>query len=364
MLVWNPSPIPRTDAVTLPDGTEQMVTDVPGLGYAYLPTRTASASRPFVQPGPPSAFGHLFTVRLDPETGAVSSLYNRADDREWVRAGTAGPNAVPGATLESITRMRLPDIGMRLIARRRTAWGPLTTTVTAYDTEPWIDITNEFEDENAENLQVDFHFAVDDPLIAWETPAGFDETSGPLGPIAHLRWLRLLSRDDWQVLFRGLDAPYVACDANGWIVSLSPPGRSRYRIKVSSPYAPPDEAWHFGWSAEPFVVTPVEATTTASSLLPRYGHLIEVDQPGIAPFAIKQADNGDGAIVYLQELIGTERTVRLTAGILGFRGARRVDVLERHLGILFVGSEPAVDVLLPAHGIGVVRLLDLYLRRG
>jgi hypothetical protein len=92
--------------------------------------------------------------------------------------------------------------------------------------------------------------------------------------------------------------------------------------------------------------------------------LIEVDQPGIAALAIKQADDGDGAIVYLQELIGAERTVRLTAGILGFRGARRVDVLERHLGVLFVGSEPAVDVPLPARGVGVVRLLDLYLRRG
>ncbi len=363
-LVLNPSPIPRTDSVTMPDGTEQMATDVPGLGYAYLPTRTASVSRPFIQLGPPSAFGHLFTVRLDPETGAVSSLYHRADDREWVRAGTAGLNAVRGATLENLTRMRLPGIGMRLIARRRTAWGPLTSTVTAYETEPWIDITNEFEDENAENIQVDFHFAVDDPQIAWETPAGFDEASGPLGPIAHLRWLRLLSRDNWQVLFRGLDAPYAACDANGQIVSLSPPGRSRYRIKVSSPYAPPDEPWHFGWSAEPFVVTPVEAATTASSPLPRYGHLIGVDQPGVAAIAIKPADNGDGAIAYLQELIGAERTVRLTAGILGFRGARRVDVLERHLGVLFVGSEPAVDVLLPAHGIGVVRLLDLYLRRG
>ena len=363
-VIFNPSPVPRTDIVIMPDGSEQMVTDVPAIGYAYLPAQTSKAPAPFLQIGPHSAFGQLFTVRLNSETGAISSLYNRADDREWVRSSGRGLNAVRGAVLENVTRLRLPSIGMRLIAQRRTDWGLLKTTVTVYEAQPWIDITNEFEDDTSEVLQYDFHFAVNDPQVVWETPAGFEEASAPLGSIAHLRWMMLRTEENWQVLFRGLDSPYAACDADGRIVSFAPRHRSRYRIKVASPYAAPDEPWHFGWSTDPLQLVPVSGTATSSRPLPRFGHLIGTDGPGVAVIGIKPADNGDGAIVFLQELIGATRSVKLTGGILGFLGARHVDLTERHYGELTVTSEPAVTVPLSAYGVATVRLLELHLRGG
>ena len=365
VVIFNASPVPRTDLVTMPDGSEQMVTDVPAIGYAYLPTQTSSAPAPFLQLGPHSAFGQLFTVRLNPETGAISSLYSRTDDREWVRPNSRGLNAVRGAVLESVIRLRLPNIGMRLIAQRRTGdWGLLKTIVTVYDAQPWIDITNEFEDDTSEVLQYDFYFAVNRPQVAWETPAGFEEASAPLGSIAHLRWMRLRTEENWQVLFRGLDSTYAACDADGRIVSFAPQRRSRYRIKVASPHAAPDEPWHFGWSTDPLQLAPVSGAATSARPLPRFGHLIRTDGPGVAVIGIKPADNGDGAIVFLQELIGATRSVKLTGGILGFRGARHVDFTERHYGELTVSSEPAVTVPLSANGVAVVRLWDLHLRRG
>jgi hypothetical protein len=364
VVIFNASPVPRTDLVTMPDGSEQMVTDVPAIGYAYLPTQKSNAPAPFLQLGPHSAFGQLFTVRLNPETGAISSLYNRADDREWVRPNGRGLNAVRGAVLENVTRLRLPNIGMRLIAQRRTDWGLLKTTVTVYEAQPWIDITNEFENDTSEVLQYDFYFAVNNPQVVWETPAGFEEASAPLGSIAHLRWMMLRTEENWQVLFRGLDSPYAACDADGRIVSFAPQRRSRYRIKVASPYAAPDEPWHFGWSTDPLQLAPVSGAATSSGSLPRFGHLISTDGPGVAVIDIKSADNGDGAIVFLQELIGATRRVKLTGGIIGFRGARRVDLTERHYGKLTVTSEPAVVVPLSANGVATVRLLDLHLRGG
>ena len=361
-LVLNPSPIPRTDIITMPSGSEQLATDIPGMGYAYLLGRSSSAPQPFVQLGTHSVFGQFLTVRLDPQTGAISSLYHRSDGREWVRPGSPGLNAVPGAVLEHVTRLRLPEIGMRLIAERRTDRGRLTTTVTGYESLPWIDITNEFHAERGNTAQYDYHFNVDRPHVSWETPVGFEEAVPPVGPVAHFHWLRLRSGDDWQVLFRGLDAPYAACDASGRIVSLAPTGRSRYRLQLASPYARPDEPWHFGWSTEPFVVVPVAASSTRRGTLPRFGHLLAFDEPGVAVLGIKQADNGDGAIVYLQELLGATRQAKLAAGILGFRQARHVAALERHLGELPVSPEPAVTVSLPAHGVVVVRLLDLFIR--
>ena len=363
-LVLNPSPIPRTDLVTMPDGSEQLATDIPALGYAYMLGRSSSAPEPFVQLGTHSVFGQLLTVRLDPQTGAISSLYHRPNEREWVRSGTPGLNAFRGAVLERVTRLRLPEIGMRLIAERRTDRGMLTTTVTGYESLPWIDITNEFQTNDVDTVQYDYFFDIDQPHIAWETPAGFEESDPPLGPAAHLRWLRLESAENWHVLFRGLDAPYTACDTNGHLVSLGTAGRSRYRLKLASPYAPPDEPWHFGWNTDPFVVTPVIAGTSGSGRLPRFGAMVTVDQPGVAVLGLKQADNEDGAIAYVQEFLGASRTVKLSAGILSFRGARLVDALERHLGELPISADPAVTLSLPAHGVVVVRLVDLSIRRG
>ena len=166
------------------------------------------------------------------------------------------------------------------------------------------------------------------------------------------------------MVFRWLDAAYTACDVNGHLVSLSIPGRSRYRLKLASPYAPPDEPWHFGWSAEPFVVTPVVANASGSGRLPRFGAMVTVDQPAVAVLGMKQADNEDGAIVYIQELLGVAREVKIAAGILGFRGARLVDGLERQLGEVPVRADSAVTLSIPAHGVVVVLLIDLFIRGG
>ncbi len=361
-LVFNPSPIPRTDIIEMPDGSEQLATDIPAMGYAYVLGRTSATPEPFVQLGPHSLFGQSLTVRLDPETGSISSLYNRSAEREWVRPGSPGLNAVRGAVLERVTRLRLPEIGMRLIAERRTDTGLLTTTVTGYESLPWIDITNDYQPESGQTVRYDHHFNVDHPRVTWETPAGFEEASLPVGPVPHLRWLRLESQDDWQVLFRGIDAPFAACDDNGRVVSLAPEGCTRFRLKLASPYAPPDEPWHFGWSTEPFVVEPVRAASDQRGALPRFGNMLTVHEPGVAVLGVKQADNEDGAVVYVQELLGVARDVNLAAGLLGFGAARRGDLLERHLGELTVTPEPAVTVPLPAHGVVVVRLLDLFLQ--
>jgi hypothetical protein len=85
-LVFNPSGVTRTDIVTMPDGSERMVTDVPALGYVYLPDVEYLDSRPYMEPGDVAVVGQRFTVRVDPESGAIISLYSRARST----AGTTG----------------------------------------------------------------------------------------------------------------------------------------------------------------------------------------------------------------------------------------------------------------------------------
>ncbi|NIQ56776.1 MAG: hypothetical protein GWN71_26420, partial [Gammaproteobacteria bacterium] len=46
-LVFNPSPVERTDVAWMADGTEQVVTDVPGLGYAFVVEQAGGAASAF-----------------------------------------------------------------------------------------------------------------------------------------------------------------------------------------------------------------------------------------------------------------------------------------------------------------------------
>ena len=87
-------------------------------------------------------------------------------------------------------------------------------------------------------------------------------------------------------------------------------------------------------------------------------------KPSSEPVQIVAAAWGDGAIVYMQDLLGVGRDIVLRGGILGFRGARKTDVLERHTGVLPVTLESGVTVHVPAYGIATVRLYDLFLRGG
>jgi hypothetical protein len=56
-----------------------------------------------------------------------------------------------------------------------------------------------------------------------------------------------------------------------------------------------------------------------------------LDQPSAAIVGLKWADDGDGVIVYVQELSGMASFLSLGYGLLAFDGARQIDFLERDL---------------------------------
>ena len=103
-----------------------------------------------------------------------------------------------------------------------------------------------------------------------------------------------------------------------------------------------------------------------SGRLPRFGSVLEVDQPGISIIGLKPADDGDGVIVYLQELAGSGRYVSVGAGaaLLGFESARLVDYLERDLEEPTVPVPDGVAVRISAWGVVALRLQGVALRRG
>ncbi len=361
-LVFNPTSYTRTDMVRMADDVDRVVTDIPPLGYAYFPLGQGTAGdgggwRPTEEDVETS----LFRLSLDPDTGAIGSLVSKADGVQWARE-TPGLNAVAYAGLERATRETFPGVGARITAERRTPDGSVRSTITIYQRLPWVDVVNVADLASGAAMPYGFAFAVDVAAVEWEIPAGVGRGTPPCD-CTHLRWLRIKGSGERGAFLAALQGATARVDAAGVLTSYGPPGESRYRIAVhpAGAFRSADDPWRFGWGMEPYVTAPVPGTGGAT--LPSFGSLLVIDQPGIALVGMQPAADGNGVIVYLQELTGRARTATLGGGIIGFADARRVDLLERDLGAPAMVMRNGVGVALAPNGVAALRLLDVTLAR-
>jgi hypothetical protein len=230
--------------------------------------------------------------------------------------------------------------------------------VTIFDELSWICVTNETDAAAAQTISYRFHFALSDPKVSWEIPAGCEEATVPIPLLQHLRWVQLEDTDA-SLLFRGFETPYASIDKEGTLTSHAPTGLSRYRLAPVPQYASQDMPWVFGWDSEPMKAARVEPN--GSDLLPRFGSMLTFEQVGVTVLGLKPAADGYGAVVYLQETLGVSRPVSIGPGILHFRHAETVDYLERYLEQIPVSSDGAIRVLLPANSVVALRLSGLEL---
>lgn len=354
-IVFNPAPFSRSGLVRMTDGTDRVATNVPALGYAYFPDVGDGGSNTWTELAAGYDIqGERFMVRIDSSTGSIASLIERDNGREWARPGAHGLNAVSSARLEGVTRWRLPNVATRIEARRWTPGrGTIRTRVTVYDRLPWVDVVNDAEAVGSRAMEYRFAFAVDDPQVAWEVPAGYEETRPPTGLIEHLRWLTLTGFDD-TALFHGLDTPITAVESDGTILSYSQQGRVRYRLDSKTRYSSPDMPWIFGWGAESFVTARVEPT--GSPTLPTFGTILNVERVGIAIVALTATQDYERIDLYVQELLGLDRDISIGAGLLRFDEARVVDYLGREKGPPLSPVDDTVMIPVRGHGIVALRL--------
>lgn len=363
-LVFNPTSYPRTDVVRTAIGSERVVTDIPPLGYAYFPLGPGDRGgwEPMEDVGPPLTIeSPVFRVALDPGTGAIRSWITRADGGEWARE-TPGLNAVAGAQLERATRESFPGVGVRIVAQRRIpSGGSVHSVVTIYRQLPWVDVVNLADAAGDGPREYRYAFAVDGTGVEWEIPGGVARGTPPCH-CAHLRWLRVVGNGK-TALLAALQAATARMDEEGVLTSYGPAGESRYRMGVNRAggISYPDDPWRFGWGIEPCVTAPVPGTGGAT--LPSFGSLLVIDQAGIAMVGMQPAADGNGVILYLQELSGHARIATIGAGILGFGDARRVDLMERDLGAPPMMMRNGVGVMLGAYGVAALRLLGVTLQR-
>jgi hypothetical protein len=363
-LVFNPSPFGRSGVVELPDRSSRVVTDVPGVGYAFLPDGEADATSgvPTRETLHPVGTSH-FSARLDERTGAIASLIERASGRELVAPGGT-VNAVADAVAADAWVERLPDVGVRIVVRRNTPSDVVTSKVTLYDALPWADIEN-VPDHAASHLG-DWRFDLAHPTadVRREVGGGFVAEAPPVNVAPALRWLALTGREG-ALLFGSAAADgrysvHVPAPGAATLTVHGGVGRvRRVRLALQRSYLLPDDPWRFGFGMLP--LTAVAASGTGDLALPTFGRLLDVGDPAVAVLGIKEADDGAGLIAYLMDVGGPARHVAVRPGVLAFDDGLLTDLTERDRGT--AAPVPGGGVLVPieSSGYAAVRLLGVRL---
>jgi hypothetical protein len=361
LVVFNRSPFGRSDVIELPDGRLRLITDVPGLGFAYEPggaggqegRRAATAVRESLRPIQTGQF----SARLDESTGAVSSLVERESGRDLVAAGGAF-NRLEGAVLSHAWTERYHGLGLRLVARRAAAGGELTSRLTIYDSLPWVDLENvgDHGTTGAAEWRFDLSFAPAE--VRREVAGGIEAGSPALTRRPMVRWLDLRGQD--LGLFLGTDGPAaVSLDAGGVLVSHRATHSARFRLTVHRGPLLPEDPWRFGFGMPPLEA--VAAAGTGPVRLPSFGTVLEVADSGVAVVGIKDADDGVGVAVYLMDLVGAARDVTVRPGLVAFDSGAVTDLTERDLGPLAAAPGGGVLVPIEAGGYTAFRLLGIRL---
>jgi len=415
-------------SVDLPDGDALLVVpDVPALGYVTLGERTRPARPPLTDgTGLETAAGQ-FRLRLDGATGAIASLVG-PDGTELVRASAwSGLNQVMHVTggehsalwteedtaalgspaeltmhqselVGPVRRERLPGIGVRLVVQRRCpGLDALTSTITLYDTLPWVDIENRIEKpltDAKEAIYVAFPFALAAPAIDVEVPLGRMRVERDQQPGAcrdwfcHAHWV-WLTEGERGVLWSAPDTPLFTLsdvfrgqwrrrlESDGTLFSwvahnywyTNYPARqagsltARYRLSVLPP-GDAAEPVRRGWAAcDPLYVSEPFDNTASGRLLVRDRALLLSD-PRVLVVGVKPADDGDGAVLKLLEVGGGARTVGVWPAAYRFALARRCNLVEMNEDALPVSPDGRTGVALAAWGMAAARLFTPRERAG
>jgi len=353
LLVFNPSPFGRSDTVDAGEGDVRVVTDVPGLGFAFVPDAPAGAVTR--EEHRRDATGGEFRVLLESVGGGIASLVHRPSGAELVAPGHA-LNALPDAVLTEIHAETIAGVGTRVIARRATSRDVVITTVTAYERLPWIEIDNHVASGAAGPLR-DWEFAFAEPpaRVVWEVPGGTEEATPPRDGMAPIRWAALRAAD--RTVLLGMDGvTSTAVDDTGRVL-LRAAGSCRARVGFHRGYLLADDPWRFGFGMRPLVGVRTEGTGDRS--LPTFGRMLDVGDPTAAVLAIRPADDGVGVMVFLQDVGGAAREVTVRPALLTFTGALLTDLAERDQRLAAEAPGGGVLVPLEPFGYAAVRLVGV-----
>jgi alpha-mannosidase len=382
---------------------------------------TAAAAEPMgpgptVGPGP-ILENDVYKITVDPKTAGIKSLFDKRLKAECVDA--ASPYTLNQYIYENPVggRKAVDDMEKRAVFKR---WSPTSAKVTAgmngpvarsiklsataagcraleteivlYEGVDRVDIVNRLDKEDArvpEAVYFAFPFKVDQGTFVFEIADGMMRPEADQLPGSSRDWL---TAQHWveaanavqSVVWSPVEAPLVQfgdINTGKWLRKLEIPnatvfsyamnnywmtnfkasqgGLTSFRYALTSRAGGPDpvRSSRFGWE----VHTPLEPAwlpvDSAGAQTVGEVSFLEVDPPNVIVQAIQPASDGNGTIVRLREIAGSDTEARVRGLLLAGSGAtaRLVDLAERDGRPVTV---EAGEVVIPikAFGIQSVRL--------
>ncbi|MGD0090526.1 MAG: polysaccharide lyase family protein, partial [Planctomycetota bacterium] len=434
LVVINPSSWPRTDVIELKLPAEQgilqtaggpacfvgtgsrilEVKDVPPFGYRVLKPGQATVQESPISGGPNAIESRYYRVTFDPDSGAVTSLFDKELQRELVDPQTPyrlnqyiyvaggkgsrivmnpnGPEPQLVVTLPqkaTLCRAKLGGLGERLIVNSSSTMTPkLVTEITVWNDIKRVDIVNRLtktQTYDKEGVYFAFPFAAAKPVFRYECPAGIVNANKDMLPGACLDWFTVqhfveVESSDAAIAWATPDAPLVCfqdINRGKWQTSLpfatgqlyayvmnnywhtnykaGQGGDFTFRFAITSRAKTDNTASaQFGWAvSNPLLAIPVEANANAP-LAGEAASLLEVAEPNVILIGAKQAEEGGALVLRFWEVSGQATTAHLRMKNIPAKKATACNLVEEPQEALEIKDGV---IAVPVRGSGLATVL-------
>jgi len=393
--------------------------DVPGIGYRSYTLKRGPAGAPPASTDSWEIRSRHYRVKLDPASGAVSELMDLDLDRElvdkkspfglnrliYVTGGegtrVANNNTAPEAVLErhpAGSAVLVSNTGDSITVRTSAPNFPeIESTITVYDSIKRVDIVNRVvkeETRDKEAVYFAFPFNVGSPELSVESQEGWVRPNVDQLPGAAREWFAtqnaVVARGDGvAVAWASPDAPLCTLTEinrglwlgelpvtnahvfsyvmhNYWTTNYkaSQAGEMCFRYSITSaPSLSEAEAGRFSADTRfpPLAFQLVHAGSNRVQAVDRVmpagrGAFLEVDPAHVQVSAFKRAEDGDGYILRLREIAGSDGPVCLVSPVLGLVAVSETNAIEVDSSVLTVEGGRAVSLPVGAHRYAAFRI--------
>ena len=310
-----------------------------------------------------------------------------------IHPGAAGPLwsslvAISKCRMGKHVRLSEPHWGKGQLAADVTPW--IRQEVILYEDIKRIDLVNRLYKEETlekEGIYFAFPFQVDNGQFSLEVAGaamrpGIDQLPDSCHDWHNVHYWLDIAGDGYGVTWSSREVPVVSIGDintgkwqsalaldntaffayamnNYWTTNFKERQGGDFTFRFSFTSHGPDwdraQATKFGWSyctdLLPLILPPGQVGCLGADS----GSFCSLDRANVMAFTLKRAEDGDGFIVRLMELIGEATNVRVSFPMASVREAHRTDIVERDLESLrLVGG--AVELLMPAFGIETIRV--------
>jgi len=393
--------------------------DVPPLGYKVFKLGGEASIIPSsnITVGPNMLENRFFKIRIDPETGGISSINDKQLKRELVDKDA--PHKVNQFVMRWIQRGKIegpsgvtvqkgqagPVCGSIIIKANGAGCPQITQEITIYDQVKRIDFANRILKDSTplQEIYFAFPFEVDQPDFRYEgsnsvikpfrdqfpgsntnyyTVQHWADVSGgqfgiTLSPVeSHLLefgglWSNYCSQAHHGIDPPGYGAAFVTLDqatkghiyafvlSSNFRTNFQPVQQSeilfRYSLITHEGDWQQGDCARFGWaSANQFIVDDVHGKRDGP-LAPDTMSFCSVDKPNVLLTTLKRAEDDEGIIIRLIETQGKATTASVAFPYISVAEAMLTNLVEENQGRA-VFSEHQVHVDLEAFGIATIRI--------